>query len=347
MPTPYERQWTRLVVICSLLRNNRTGITCAKIAEHLARHEQETASVKTIQRDIARLKCDFNAPIEFCHSENSYGFISDFELPALELGRTPVAPAQMANAVARQVLPPNLVASLDVMDETIRAASPAGALANPELLHAIMVAGGRNVELNKDVCDAVFHAWQESRRIALLQRTEDGSTEELLAEPHAIFFTEGAWYVRARCLDRTSGTALPRNAWRSLPLHRLGLCAGRGRLGDAFARDPAVQAELRKGRLFNYHNIRNVRVTCDARRFPKVAQYIRERTWFPDQRIAANAAGELELSVPEASLPQMAAWVLQFGGAAVAREPAGLVAEVRGAVKRLAAAHNAEAAAPA
>ena len=343
MPLDKDRQdlrWARLVGIIEILRNNTISVTCGEIRRVLAEHrgleeDDEEASEATIRRDIKLLKKKYHAPIEFNHGNNSYGMDPrTYELPVVELGDAPVAPTQMANAIARQVLPPNLVTSLNTMEDTIKAVAPAGKLADPKLLNAILIASGRNVELNENLCQAIIRAWQESRRISIRQRA-GARIEELEIEPHALFFTEGAWYARAHCRNmRTEGRARP--FWRSLPLHRLELVDAKP-LGEAFTRKQSVLDDLRNGRLFHYDTIKEVRVTCHDQ---KTVEYIRERAWFPEQRITVKPDGELELTVPEVSLPHMAAWVLQFGGTVVAQAPVELQNAVLDAAAKLLAAHT-------
>ena len=69
---------------------------------------------------------------------------------------------------------------------------------------------------------------------------------------------------------------------------------------------------------------------------PAAAQYVSERKWSDDQKIAPAAGGGIVLEFTATSEPEVLSWVLSFGSEATLLEPASLRAELRNRLARMA-----------
>jgi len=65
------------------------------------------------------------------------------------------------------------------------------------------------------------------------------------------------------------------------------------------------------------------------------AQYVDERVWSPDQKIAQKKDGKVELTFTASSAPELTSWILSFGAEAKVIKPDWLVEDVVGEIKTM------------
>lgn len=191
---------------------------------------------------------------------------------------------------------------------------------------ALISTAGCNVVIDPVVAGAVIEAWRNCRPLIVAY-----NGKECTLEPHALFYTEGAWYVRGR---QAAPAVDP--AWRSYGLHRMGFPA---RLAPGtFTRDEKVLAEIRAGKLFDYRTVKDVEILC--RRKTQEARFVSERRYFPGQTLTPNSNGSVTMRIPEVAIDHVVSWVLAFGQNVEVVKPSDLRAKVREACEKMLALHK-------
>jgi len=292
----------------------------------LAENEDLCVCTKTVQRDIEYLRDRLGAPVEFdAHARGYFLLDPEWQFPFLQLHGDELFAAMFSERLSQDLLPDALRCSLEsAMDVQLAAGDPEGVPI--ELLNCVMQATGARAVPGAETFDSVIDAWKSRRRLRLRyvrSSDDEGTVREV--DPHALFLSNGAWYARVHCHLR--------NDIRSLALHR---CCGCTVLDTRFSRSDAIVAQLRRGNVFDFEEVRDVVVHCT----PDKSGIIREREWFPGQRMDETEDGGLVLRYDSVSRPELVWWVLSYAGHLEVRSPQDLRAEIRAAAQRIVQRHE-------
>ncbi len=272
-------------------------------------------SAKTLKRDVQYLRVVHSAPIMYDAGNKGY-YLSNpqWEIPFLDLQGEDVMASLFAGKLVQEIVPPVLIPELGRVQTAVVAAAKTPIPHESQVLSSIVMASGMNVTLRKSVTEAVIRAWQESRALRLRYCTGLKWQGDLEADPHAIFFSEGAWYLRAKCQCKDQSNL---NGICSLALHRIEKAEV---LDRTFGRDPQIVTDVHKGKLFNYPLVKNVVIRCGPNAIDHVT-FLKERSFFPGQESKVLDDGGIEITVPEVAEDLILSWVLAFGGPVVIRQP--------------------------
>jgi predicted DNA-binding transcriptional regulator YafY len=272
-----------------------------------ARSLAEALSIcpRTLQRDIAHLQLDLDAPIAYDSHRHGY-FLTDPEwvFPLAELRGDLLYASLLGERLSLPLVPPPFRADLEA---------------------ALVFATGATADLDPAIFETVHAAWRDTCRVRLRYESDDargGAVRDV--DIHALFLAQGAWYARAYCHLR--------QGWRSLALHRIREACP---LDAVFRRDPAALAEIRAGNVFDYAAVRDVTVFCH----PGKARLLAEREWFPGQESEWLPDGTLRLAFAEAPRPELVWWVLSYAGMIEVVQPPDLREEILQAAQRLSERH--------
>ena len=303
----------RLAAIVKILKEPGIGaFSCKHLAHRLTEANLEEVSERTVRRDIAHLRNDLKAPIEYDGSERGWYLVDKtYWLPQLFLEETELFNALFATDVATALLPAPLRQAFSELRTTQLAAGVPG---NVDLgkLSTLVIGTCGAVIADPSAMSKAVEGWRLGRRIRMEYRASRSNPVAVYdVEVHALFLSEDAWYIRASCLQQ-KGRLL------TLALHRILHCE---LLADTYDHRPEVVEDVRKGNVFNYRMAKNVKIICPA---SKEADYISERAWFGGCRPTVTDDGCVVLEIPEVSEPYLLQWVLQFGGGVEIKEPAAL-----------------------
>jgi proteasome accessory factor B len=325
-------QLRRLIRFVEELKRDRcpNAVSMARRLHELDLLENRSlaACVKTVKRDIAALRERYDAPLEFDRARNGYRLIdTSWVFPFLQLGRDDLFASLLSAELGRSLLPGCFQATLEsAMAVQLAAGDPDGI--PQDVLKSIIVATAVEAPAEPALAGTVIRAWRDGRRLRLSYAPANHDAADALREVdvHALFLSDGAWYARVFCHLR--------GGVRSLALHRI----LHAELLDArFHRSAEMVAELKSGHVFDYARVRSVVVRCDRDK----ARVIREREWFPGQRVRSLADGRIELTWPEVNRPQILWWVLSYAGHLEVCAPADLRQEVCDAASRIREVHAA------
>ena len=166
----------------------------------------------------------------------------------------------------------------------------------------------------------------ERRRLRVLYYSAHRDAErERVVQPYRLHHWRGEPYLIAWCEWRQAfrDFFLGRiREWTLLPV------------ADAFARDPAFQAEAYLGPGFALHHGEAL-VTVRVRFSPYQARWVRERRYHPSQHCTEAADGSLEMTLEVAGTSEVRRWLLGYGAEVEVLEPPSLRADMAAEVKKL------------
>lgn len=298
----------RLMQICAEIQKGRYP-TKARLAETLQ------LSPRTIQRDLEALRSRFDAPLEFDRERNGFYFADPlWRMPKItltegelinfftaerilrRLGATS-AEVQAARAAVRNLaalLPQEVAVDLAALEDAVSVAQEPALDASPVTLRKLTEAAARRETLH-----IVYHA---------------ASSDELTERDINVLLMHnwiGEWYAISWDVGK--------QAYRDFHAGRIVSLA---RTRRHFEPPPDWNREqyLRRGfGMFRGGKDVKVEVEFDAYQ----ARYARERTYHPTQKNTLLKGGGLRITfeATEASLEQVARWLMQFGEHAVALGP--------------------------
>lgn len=258
----------RLIRLLSMLKENRYPNYPRFLAE-MRRQDIAGAyelSARTLQRDVAFLKHEYGAPIEYDRERRGY-FLTDpdwsAEIPLLE--DSEMRAAVLGARLAESLMPAPVKQEIRSAVDTLLSVNDKGLDENAVLLS--LVALGSRAKVEPAVFRTVFDAWQGRRCVKLAYETLDGRVIAWLTEPQALAFYEGNWYVKA--VARTKdGANIPKAKRRAaaLALHRV-------RSAEAttvkFEPDQAVIDAVNRREIFDFPLIKDIRLRLgrEARKY--------------------------------------------------------------------------------
>lgn len=273
---------------------------------------------KTIQRDLNFMRDDLELPIRY--SETSHGYfytrpVNDF--PFLKTS----AEDLVALIIARNALGPlkgsALEASLRSGFQRLQAGmSEQVTIPWSDIDQAFSVKSVGMTERDVFTFDRIAKSVLESRELHFEYRKLTGDTPvKRRLQPYHLAEIDGGWYVIGHDLDRNARRTFAVQRMRSVHLTTKRFQRSRDfKLEDHFAGSFGVWAGEDRG----------------AARFPVkirfrgfAARVVSERRWHPSQEITTlEPDGSLiELTMTLSALPDLARWVMGFGGQAEAIEP--------------------------
>lgn len=218
-------------------------------------------SARTLQRDIAFLKTEYRAPIEYDRERRGY-YLTDpdwsVDIPLLE--ESEMRAAVLGARLAENLMPAPVKQEMRSAVDTLLAVNDKGLDEKAALLS--LVAMGSRARINPEVFRTVFDAWQSHHCVKLVYEAVSGSVSERVVEPQALAFYEGNWYVKA--VSRTKdGASIPTQKRRAsaLALHRV-------RSAEAtaipFEPDQKIIDAVNRREIFDFPLVEDVRLKLGA-----------------------------------------------------------------------------------
>ena len=151
-------------------------------------------SARTLQRDIAFLKSEYSAPIEYDFEQRGY-YLTDpdwsVDIPLLE--DSEMRAAVLGARLAENLMPAPVKQEMRSAVDTLLAVNDKGMDEKAVLLS--LVALGSRAAVKPEVFRVIFDAWQKHQCVKVRYNPVTESESERLIEPHALAFYEGNWYI--------------------------------------------------------------------------------------------------------------------------------------------------------
>ena len=184
-------------------------------------------------------------------------------------------------------------------------------------------------QLDLNIFDQLAKAVSRKKQLELQYRKPGQKKGETrVVDPYHLANINGEWFLFAHChLRKDLRTFAPA---RILMIQEI---------GETFQRPKKFSIEDRLQGSFGVHaGKENFKVTI--RFSPQVADYIREKTWHPTQKIKSLPDDSIELSITLSSLVEIHRWVLGWGEHAEVIEPSNLRERLRKSAEEILATYK-------
>lgn len=314
-----KKQILRMIKLVAMLKRNSypNATSFVKILREadLMENLNIACTERTFMRDIATLKLDFKAPIEFDHEHNGYCLTRpDWEFQTPTLTDDALLTAMLGGRVAEDVLPSPLKEKVTRAVDSHLAVSDTSFF-DRTFLESLLVASGSKTSIAPEIFEALFQGWRN--RLVLHLTYKKGATGEIQEydfEPHILASFKGNWYVKG----------YPRNEKKPVCLAIFRIqqaCKGHG----TFLTDKKLIEDTRKNGLFDYPKIEGITVRC----VPAIAYYLYEQERAKNLKITPQQDGSLIVILPPSPEYEALRWILGEGGNVEVLQPVELRKKVR------------------
>lgn len=315
----------RLFKLHKLFRNRKQPASLARIREELG------CSERTARRDIAELRDELRAPIDYDRARNGFHYAGStrdsFELPGLWLSPEELY-ALLTSYQLLDTLQPGLFAPyIAPIRDRLKALLVHRMAGAPELGRRIRILQMAARPSDLDVFRTLATAVLERKQLRLLYhgRARDETTERTVS-PQRLVYYRSNWYLDAWCHLR--------KGFRHFAIDRLHPIA----ILDAPARE-FPDAELDQHFASAYGIFAGVPTATAVLRFtPNAARWVADEQWHPEQVGTVLADGGYELKVPYSRPEELVMDILKYGAEVEVISPPALREQVaialREAVKR-------------
>ncbi len=289
-------------------------------------------STKTVQRFVAFMRDEMDAPIVFDRKRGSFGYAD----PAWHLPWIPVeGPGLFAIGVAAKVL--QLYEGTPVAEGLRTAFLRISEMMPPE----IRVSPGAFVErlyihpqpirlVDPAVWNAVATAIRERTVLTVRYQKPGGETSLRRLAPYGLVLAAGDWLVAAQDHDDDPGVV------KTFYVARIRNAEG---TSEVFSIPRDFDLKRHFGETIGIF-VGSAPLHFRVRFTKAMAAWVAEVRWHPKQKLTTLPSGELELELPAGSLFEARRFVLSFGREAVALSPPELVTALRDETEEMAAAYR-------
>ena len=301
----FKPQYRRLLFIDKKLKEGAYP-NCTSLAT-----EWEVNS-KTIQRDMAYLINELQAPIEYDSVHRGYRYTEDnYSLPAINISESDLFAVFIAQRALGQFKNTPLYDKLSSIFSKIRDSLPDRTTIQPSWLDdRILVFPEPATNIAPAVWDTVAKAIRDNRRLLISHAAPGHRTlTDRKIDPYYLVNCKGEWYISSFCHAR--------NAIRTFAVSRL---VKAEILPEPFTMPASLTKEKMFGDQFGIiwnDKSFKVRISFSA----EVAPYIKERQWHRLQKITELRNGRLVLEFTTNHLNEVKDWLLSWGDGAKVLAP--------------------------
>ena len=306
-----RKQLVRLIRLVAQLKENRYP-NCSSFATELRQLDLEenlnvACTAKTVARDIAVLKRDFDAPIAFDASQNGY-YLTDhdwtFSCPQI-FDDTCMLSAVLGARVAEHIFPQPLKQQIrDAVDFLLTNNNPS--FLDTTQVDSLVVIPSNRAPIDADVFMPLFQAWQRHEICRISYTDSRGNDTERNFEPHALIFYDGVWYAKGFCHKRKEMRTLALPRMKSVVLS-----------GVSFTPDPKIVATANEEGIFDHDMVSDVVVHCDN----QLAKIIQTRPLHHEQEVVECTDGGCDIHVKRMTSFHLVTWVMRQCGRATIIQP--------------------------
>lgn len=307
------KQMLRLFTILRALENSRRGLTMIELHALL----EERCTQRTVYRDVEVLQ---QAGFQLITEEGRVKFAEGTQA----LRTTPLRAHELfALLLTKDLLDPIAETPMGLCHDALvtrlsAALTPEGRQLVTEHRSLLRATHAAPTKVNDSdaVLSVIEQAYETEQCLRLTYAAPNKPISERVVEPHLFWVHAGRPYLVAYCLEA--------NEFRTFALQRVRSAT---LLDETFERrtDFDPQSFIDRGFGVFQGDTHDFVVRFE----PSVAHLTRERRWHTTQEVCDNPDGSATLQFTSAGLPEVAGWVVSFGGAVRAESPSELVDRVR------------------
>ncbi|HUF08616.1 MAG TPA: WYL domain-containing protein [Rhodothermales bacterium] len=287
--------------------------------------ERFEVSSRTIASDIEYLR-QIGVPIEYDRPAGTFVLTEPFgNLPLVAIRNTDLAALLVAQHGLRALGDGVHAATLEGVADRLAAMLPETVHVEPDALaRSIRFEPGPHAPVDFSLLSDLERAVAESRAVRMdYYSNSRAELTDRTVEPYTLLGYQGKWYLVAYCRLR--------EGMRDFRLDRIRKYRV---LNERVDRDPKFDLEAYLGPAFGM--FRGDRTYAVHVRFsPYQARWIREEIWHESQILTQHPDGGLDVRFQATGLPDLARWVLSYGGECEVVSPKVLRERVKGEVERM------------
>lgn len=321
-------QLFRMARIVALLKKNRlpTAQSLLKEYEKLEFEANQLIrakyNIRTVYRDIASLKFDFNCPIAYDRLSKGY-YLTDrnweFNAPA-QLSESAMLALIIGARLAEELFPDPLRSRIaNAVDEILKCANPD--FLETALIHSLKVFAEAGTTTDPEIFQKVFEAWQKHQKLKIIYDDKRSQTpSERIVEPHALFWYLRQWRIKAYCHLRKS--------FRTFVIDRI---LSAELVEEYFKPDMQVINSISQDNIVSYRKLENVQIKLqsDAIKFA-LSTRIHSR-----QELKMLPGNTAIFQIPQVAEEVIVPWILSQQGDATPLAPEELKQAVKSKINKL------------
>lgn len=283
---------------------------------------------RTIQRDIAFLKDQLGAPLDFCRKRNGY-FLTDLSwtLPAFQLTEGELVSVFLAERLIRQYRGTPFETDLARAFERITRMLP-------EEITVSLAAAADTLSVTPcvlttqdvDTFHCLTNAIQQSRQLRLLYWSASQNCEtDRIVDPLHLSLVDNDWYLIAYCHTR-----------QEIRMFSTVRIRGSEPTGQKFQRPDDFDITKYLGNSFRAVRGESDQIWNVRLRFgPEMSGRISEKVWHHTQTLEPQSNGSVIMNLQVSSLIELRRWVLYWGADCQVLEPEELKCDVMLTAQRI------------
>jgi predicted DNA-binding transcriptional regulator YafY len=287
-----KNQLLRLHVIIEMMRKNSFPNYNRFMAEMRRRDSAGVykLSEKTFRRDVATLRNEFDAPIEYEPSEHGF-FLVDLEWYSEKLMVEPfeLKGAVLGQMAAQSIMPDPLRSEINKAVQALLSRNKTG-FSDLADLSMMQIINPVKLPLSAETFCTVFNAWERRRCLRLNYCNAQDQESDKIVEPQVLAWQAGVWYIKG-WLVGTPKYRYKKPYESILALHRIRAAE---MTEESFASDKQLLSGISDGKFFNFPALGEVCLQIQA----EVAKPFRERYGNTPGCIQEEADGSLLLTLP-------------------------------------------------
>ena len=259
-------------------------------------------SRRTVARDLDFLRDEENAPLEYDAAARGWRLTE----PTYELPPVRVRPEEVFSFfIARKLLTaftgtPMELGMRSVMEKMAESMQGFVTVDLEAMTDRFSVIGEDHAVIDPAVWKIVVQGIHRGEQLAAVYQRFDGQVHDYELEPHHLVAYHGNWYVLATNAGNSRTETFALSRFRSVAAN-----------GRRFTRpanyDPLAVVHDGFGISRGEKPIR-----AKLRFSPKVATYIKERSWHPTQHLCERADGSLQVELTTTGRTELVRWILSW-----------------------------------
>ncbi len=302
-------QYKRLLRLTAELKENKypNAISFSKKLRNEQMNGEHSlgCSQKTIQRDVEKLKFEFNAPIKFDNSRKGYYLKHHaWNMPSYFLDEDQLSAIVFGAKVAENIFPNPLKSKIRFGVDILLAENNPEFL-NTAMMESIIISPKLKSNINEKVFQTIFEGWQKHQAVEIEYKSMKNETTKRTIEPHGLIFIMNSWFTKAYCWKR--------NDYRLFALQRI---ISTNLTKVAFEPNKDVIKQLNNDHIYGYERIENIELICNE----STIKILKETPLHNEQTISSYE-NEFIVNIPLMSEVEIIDWVLSQRGGAIIKAP--------------------------
>ncbi|MGV1097935.1 helix-turn-helix transcriptional regulator [Thiovibrio sp. JS02] len=302
-------------------RKIREGMRSGRLANCSSMAAEYEVSAKSILRDIDYLRNQRDAPIGYDGARRGYLYTEEnYSLPAISLNESDLFALCIAEKALQMHEGTPVYRKLQNVFKKIEGSLPEKVSIHPVWVESkLSVLADGQTRLDPEVWEAVATGLHRNKSLLFFYR-KPGSAHctERTVDPYHLARYQGEWYLIGYCHLRRKILTFAMSRVEKIALS-----------GESFTVPTGFDHTRYVGSQFGIFGGEGELSVVRLRFAREHAPYVLEREWHPEQTIARNSDGSVELAFPARHLLEVKRWILSWGRGVRVLAPEALADAVR------------------